>query len=428
MGIFDIFRRTAQAGETKASATGATLAMNPGQPEWTPREYDKLAKEGYELNVIAYQAINKVAEACASVEPLLFRGDNEITESPLLTLLKSPSPKQSFSQYVQAAMGFYQLSGNLYQERIMVGATPREIYPLRPDRMKVIPSADGWPAGYVYSANGKKTTWDVNPKTLDSDISHTKTFHPLNDWYGLSPIEAAAWSIDMHNAASVWVKSLLKNSARPSGALVTSGGNDLTDEQFARLKAQVDEQHAGAMNAGRPMLLEGGLDWKSMGLSPTDMGILEGKNASARDICLAFGVPPQLLGIPGDNTYSNYQEARLAFWEDTVIPLLGVLYGSWNAWLAPSFGEGLELRPNLDEVPAIVANRMKLWEMADASQDLTVNERRELKGYGPTPGGDVLMQPQNALPMNSALNDMDAEAAKSLAYGDNVTPLDRKAK
>ena len=111
--------------------------------------------------------------------------------------------------------------------------------------------------------------------------------------------------------------------ARPSGALVYDGadGNVLSAAQFERLKSELTDEYQGTANAGRPMLLEGGLDWKPMSLSPQDMDFMEAKHAAAREIALAFGVPPMLMAIPGDNTYSNYQEANRVFWRQTVLPL-----------------------------------------------------------------------------------------------------------
>ncbi len=84
----------------------------------------------------------------------------------------------------------------------------------------------------------------------------------------------------------------------------------MTADQFARLKAELEASFQGTRNAGRPLLLEGGLDWKAMSLSPRDLDFMEAKHAAAREIALAIGVPPMLLGIPGDNTYSNYAEAQ----------------------------------------------------------------------------------------------------------------------
>jgi HK97 family phage portal protein len=218
-----------------------------------------------------------------------------------------------------------------------------------------------------------------------------------------------------------WLQALLQNSARPSGALTLKDGATLADDAFNRLKAQIEEQFSGSRNAGRPMLLEGGLDWKQMGLSPTDMGIIEAKASAARDIALGFGVPPMLLGIPGDNTYSNYAEARLAFWEDTVLPLLQLILADWNAWLGARYG--VEIRADVDQIPAIAEKRRELWEMADKSNDLTINERRAMKGYEPIPGGDVLLVPSSQISLDMASAppsdpvELTPEDAKALAYG-----------
>jgi HK97 family phage portal protein len=249
-------------------------------------------------------------------------------------------------------------------------------------------------------------------------------FNPLDDWYGMSPVEASAYSIDQHNEAMQWMQALLQNSARPSGAMVMGNNETLSDEAFNRLKSQIDEQYSGSRNAGRPMMLEGGLDWKPMGLSPTDMGIIEAKNAAARDIALGFGVPPQLLGIPGDNTYSNYAEARLAFWEDTVVPLLDWVAQDWSEWLT---GGELMLKPDLDQIPAIVEKRQTLWDMADRATDLTINERRELKGYKPIEGGDALLVNSSQISLDMATEPLPDPEPVAPVVPPELTPEDIKA-
>jgi hypothetical protein len=187
-----------------------------------------------------------------------------------------------------------------------------------------------------------------------------------------------------------------------------------------RLKAQIEEQYSGSGNAGRPMLLEGGLDWKAMGLSPTDMGIIESKYSSARDVALALGVPPQLLGIPGDNTYSNYAEARLAFWEDTALPMLDYIIQDWNAWLAAPYG--VEIRADVDSIPAIADKRSKLWDMANTSTDLTINERRAMKGYQPIvgSGADTLFVASAQIPLSLAEGDITGETDMAVPGGTSV--------
>jgi len=225
-------------------------------------------------------------------------------------------------------------------------------------------------------------------------ILHLTLFNPLDDHYGLSPMSAAATAIDSHNAASAWNKSLLDNAARPSGALVYSGpqGVGLPADQFDRLKAELEESFQGAANAGRPMLLEGGLDWKPLSLTPKDMDFLEAKAGAAREIALAFGVPPMLLGLPGDNTYANFAEANRSFWRQTVIPLATKVHQSIAHWLAPSFGP-VEALPDFDRIDALSDERDALWSRIGAAEFLTDDEKREAVGYGARVSGGESPKP-----------------------------------
>jgi HK97 family phage portal protein len=221
-------------------------------------------------------------------------------------------------------------------------------------------------------------------------ILHLTHYHPLDDHYGLAPLEAAAVAVDTHNAAARWNKALLDNAARPSGALIYSGpeGAVLSDPQFDRLKRELTDTYQGAANAGRPLLLEGGLDWKAMSLTPKDMDFLEAKHTAAREIALAFGVPPMLLGIPGDNTYANFQEANRVLWRQTVLPLATRIGTSLAQWLSPQFGEGVRLVIDTDRIEALASDRTALWERVTAAPFLTLNEKREAVGYAPLDGGD----------------------------------------
>ncbi|MDA0617369.1 MAG: phage portal protein, partial [Proteobacteria bacterium] len=238
-----------------------------------------------------------------------------------------PNTSESFYDIMEKVYSYKLLWGNVFLRVIHSNdGTIESIECLRPDRVTVLSDEHGDVIGYRYKH--KKVRIDFPVRGDGScDIIHIKSFHPLNDIYGLSAMESAKYSIDQHNEASRYAKALLQNSARPSGALVVNAtehnnGGRLTDDQFEKLRNQLYTNHSGATNNGKPLILEGGLDWKEMSMSPKDMDFIENKNSSAREIALAFGVPPQLLGIPGDNTYSNMSEARLALWEHTIIPLM----------------------------------------------------------------------------------------------------------
>ncbi len=390
--ILDFFSR---APEAKASRTARLLALESGsRARWTPRDYAALAREGYVQNAIVHRSVKLVAENAAAVPLLLEEGGRAHGRHPLLDLLARPNPRQEGAAFLESLYAYLLLAGNAYVEAVALDGqgTPnvRELYALRPDRMRVVPGADGWPEAYEYSVAGNSIRFDQAAAL--PPILHLTAFHPLDDHYGLAPLEAAAIAVDTHNAAARWNKALLDNAARPSGALVYSGpeGSLLSDNQFERLKRELEDTYQGTMNAGRPLLLEGGLDWKPISLSPQEMDFLEAKHAAAREIALAFGVPPMLLAIPGDNTYSNYQEANRVFWRQTVLPLAARVGAALAQWLAPVFGSEIRLVVDADPIDALAADRSAQWERVTKAPFLTINEKRAAAGYGPVEGGDRL--------------------------------------
>lgn len=385
--------------ERKTSSTARLIALDSGgRARWTPRDYAALSREGYTRNAIVHRAVRMIAEGVGTSAFVLYDGAAELTAHPLLDLIARPNPRQDGASFLESIASHLLLAGNAYIEAVGLpgdvtgegGSAVRELYALRPDRMKVVPGPDGWPQAFEYTVSGATVRFDQSA-TLPP-ILHLTLFNPLDDYYGLSPLEAAACAVDTHNAAAKWNKALLDNAARPSGALVYGGpeGSVLTDDQFQRLKRELADQYEGPNNAGKPMVLEGGLDWKAMSLSPKDMDFLEAKHSAAREIALAFGVPPMLLAIPGDNTYSNYQEANRVFWRATVLPLAARIGGALTQWLSPAFGAGLTLAIDTDRIEALSPDRAALWERVTKAPFLTVNEKRAATGYGAVQGGEIL--------------------------------------
>ena len=349
---------------------------NVGQPYWSPRNYLHFARAGFSGNAVAYRSVRMIAEAAASVPLLLYRGQAELGAHAFLDLLAKPNPAQTRRELLETVTAYLLVAGNAYVEAQTLDGTPRELVALRPDRVQVIPGAKGWVEAYRYSAGGAFVNLPAE------NVLHLKLFNPLDDYYGLSPFEAAAQSLDTHNAASAWNKAMLDNAARPSGALVFSGGDgQLSTQQYDRLKSELQDNFQSAANAGRPMVLEGGLDWKEMGFSPKDMDFINSKNNAAREIALAMGVPPMLLGIPGDNTYSNYAEANRVFWRQTVIPILRRVTDALSQFVGLQFEEGLRLDLDLDQVEALSHDRDALWARVNAASFLTDAEKRQAVGY-----------------------------------------------
>jgi HK97 family phage portal protein len=381
-GLFSRFR--SRPPEAKVSRAAPLISLSQlGRPLWSERETRVLAEVGFRRNPIVHRAVRLVSETAASLPVTLFEGEQEVSHHPLLDLLARPNPRQAAETFLEALYVHLMVSGNAYLEQVSAGQGPAELYLLRPDRMKVVPGPDGWPQAYDYSVGSHSVRYRQDEGRVPP-ILHLTQFDPIDDYYGLPPLSAAQVALDTHNAASAWNKALLDNAARPSGALVyAADGANLTDEQFERLKQELEANFQGASNAGRPILLEGGLDWKPLSLSPKDMDFLAARNGAAREIALAFGVPPLLLGLPGDATLSNYAEANRAFWRLTVIPLVSRTMRALAHWLSPAYGAELRFEPDTDRVEALADERAALWKRVSDAGFLDDDEKRAAVGYGP---------------------------------------------
>ncbi|MBY6152544.1 phage portal protein [Vannielia litorea] len=392
--VFDFLKRERGGGavpETKASATGPVIAYHgAGRVAWSPRDTVSLTKTGFTGNPVGFRAVKLIAEAAAAVPLICQDSERRYETHPVADLMRRPNGAQGRAEFLEALYGQILLSGDGYVEAVLADVgLPGELHVLRSDRMSVVPGGDGWPVAYEYAVGGRKHRFDASGEL--KPVCHIKAFHPQDDHYGLSPLKAAANALDVHNAASKWSKGLLDNAARPSGAIVyrgADGSGHLSADQYDRLLDEMASHHQGAANAGRPMLLEGGLDWKPMGFSPSDMEFQKTKEAAAREIATAFGVPPMMLGIPGEATYANYQEANRAFYRLTVLPLVAKVSGALGDWLSGLGGEAVELRPDLDGVPALATEREAQWRRVSEADFLTAGEKRALLGLPPLEAGD----------------------------------------
>ena len=383
--VLQLFRSSSDTTpEVKSSAAKPVLAFHgAGRAAWSARDTATLTRVGFLRNPVAFRCVKLLSEAAAAVPAIVQDETTRYDAHPVLDLLARPNAGQTGAALLEGLYGHMLLTGDGYLEAAGAGLSggPGELYLLRPDRMSVVPGADGWPAAYEYRVGSRKHPFDMGQE--QPPILHLKTFHPQDDHYGLSPLHAAATAIDVHNAASTWSKSLLDNAARPSGAIVYKGADghgSLASDQYARLIDELESHHQGARNAGRPMLLEGGLDWKPMGFSPSDMEFHRTKEASARDVALAFGVPPMLLGLPGDNTYANYQEAHRAFYRLTVLPLVSKTFGAMSTWLQGHYGSLFQIRVDFDNVHALADERDALWRRITEADFLSPEEKRALLG------------------------------------------------
>jgi len=434
MGIRDtiagLFRSAPQPIQTKEAPR--VVISQTGGNYYRKDNYEAYADEGYRKNAIVYRCVNEISQGAASIPFKVFQRDMELEVHPLLSLLERPNPMQAGVEYFQALYSYLLLSGNSYATRTDVNGAPRELHLLRPDRMKIRASKSSVPEGFDYMLNGRVVeSFEADPMTGQSLVKHIKMFNPLDDFYGLSPLMAAAVDIDQHNEINKHNIALLQNGARPSGAVIFKPTNDrgipmqLTDGQRQQLTEDLDNKFKGTTNAGRPLLLEGDFDWREMGLSPKDMDFIQQRNMAAKDIALCFGVPSQLIGIPDSQTYANVQEARLALYEETIIPLAMRVCSDLNEWLAPMFGDGIYIQYDIDSIPAMTERRRRVYEnVVSAVREgiISRNEARERLGMEAISGGDDVYIAANLFPLGSPAEapqeGQTPEEAGKAAYGD----------
>lgn len=403
--------------KTKQSAATQVILSQLGSagPVDHPN-YEKLAKETYQRNVTVYACVSAIAKngsgvpwvayekSRASASPakarrimsaksaeqaFLYRGRNahrvrksldqtEVSDIPLLKLLERPNPWQAKSAYLQTLISQWLLSGNVYEEFVApktANAAPVEMYCLRPDRVRVVPGTRQGEliAGYNYRAGSGELNF------APESVIHRKFFHPTDDFYGMSPLQAAVRSWQTDNASADWNLSLIKNQARPSGALMAP--TIVGEDSYERLKAEIRNSYTGADAAGLPIFLEGGLQWEQFSFSPIELDWLEGRALSRREICAAFNWPPELAGDSEAKTYNSFPEARKAGWMEAILPILDAIRDEYNARLCPLFGEQLFLDYDRDQIDALAEDAAKVWERVQKSTFISVNEKREAIGY-----------------------------------------------
>ena len=350
-----------------ALARGGMAFASAGASSQT---YEAQVREGYCRNAVAQRAVRLVAQGVGEA-PLL------ASDPALVALARGRSGGQVL---VEVAAAQLLLHGNAYVQILRDAAGGvAELYALRPERVRVEVDAGGWPVAYCYKVGERVMRLHAEP--VRPEVVHLRCFNPVDDHYGLGCMGAAAGAVAIHNAAAAWNKALLDNAARPSGALVydPGDGSTLSPEQFQRLRGEMDQSFSGGANAGRPMLLEGGLKWQALGLSPADMDFAGTKAAAAREIALAFGVPPMLLGMPGDATYANYKEANRALWRLAILPVAETILTGIAQGLSGWFDDA-SLGVDLNRVPAMAEERAMLWRSVTAADFLTMEEKRQMVG------------------------------------------------
>ena len=383
------------------SSNAIRSIMQRNSATWSAREFVAFATEGYRDNPTVRACIMAKQKAAIECPIILVNEKGEAVENhPILSLLNKPNPMQSWEKFLTQMIGSHDIAGEGDVLKIGIGQSV-ELWPLRPDWLEITTFSMGLPVTCSYTPSDTYEESTVKQYQF-SELMIWAEYNPLFRWRGLSPLYSAAYSIDTLNEYAKSNKAMLENGMTPSGVLWTD--SEVSDTSFNRLQEQLNGKYAGAKNSGKPMILDGGLKWQGMSFSPRDMEFVSGKRLSQLDVCQVLRVPPQIIGIEGSQTFANYEQARAAFYEDEVIPMVNGLLSELLGFLRKDFKipPTYKLIVDVDGVTALEPRRAERNKVIDGLTSLKVDEKRAAMGYESAEGGDVILVDSSKIPLDMA--------------------------
>lgn len=340
---------------------------------------DKLFKE----NPAVKRSIAVIANAVSSIKFKIFVNGDYVTQHELYDLLNRPNPNNGWASFIEGLITNFMIYGNAYVFFDKRDNKLPMLHNLRPDKMTIVPGSNGVASAYKYFVDGKER---VFPNNSDfSFIGHIKTFHPSNDWYGLSPLEAIKLSANLHQSVTSHNLSLLQNGGRISGVVsIKNGAVPLTDQEKKDLTQNLVQAYSGPSNAGKIAFVQGGdFEWKPMGINPKDMDFVNAKMLAAREISEALGVPAILIGgvgVQGESSKANFKEIVERFHEGTVLPIAEKVFSFLNNWLLPLVDKNCSINMDLEHFLPLHDKRYELWDKVNSATFLSDKQKRILLG------------------------------------------------
>ena len=310
-------------------------------------------------------------------------------EHPVQRLLDTPNPFWTRGNLWRATETYLGLWGSAYWglERDDRGEV-FEIWPLRSDRMRVVPDPDRYIKGFVYVGQGRQ----LIPYVPD-DIVWIHYFNPLDEFSGLSPIAPLRLSADMGLAALRANRNSVANESTPGVFIET--GDTPTDDEVREFYERWELRFRGPANVRRPVLLSGGMKAGNLGFSPKDMEYLQTMRWSLEDVARVYGVPKPMMGDLERSTFSNFETSRKVFWEDTMVPQLVFYQEALGQMLLPNLGfdtSGTFVEFNLSTIEAMQESendKAKRRQTYVSTGIMTINEVRRELNLPPVEWGDV---------------------------------------
>ena len=363
-----------------------------GKPTYSETNFVNMVKEGWRRNELIFSCISKTANTAAQVGLQITNKAGKVQpDHPLKQLIQRPNPYMSEFDFWSAVIIYQKLAGRAVFEKVRSrGGQVVELWPLRPDYLKPIASSTKMIAGYEYEPPG------VGKIVLaPEDVVDFKLFDPLNQYNPWPPVAVAGRVGDVDNAVTDYIRLFFEKGGVPPGLLKTS--QKLQDVHVADIRRRWRDRYGGYSHWLEPAVLDMDAEYQKIGYSFAEMGldILDSRNEAR--ICQVLDVPPIIVGAKvglDRGTYSNYEQARLAWWEDTLLALYANFLDTVQNQIVPDF-PGAIASWDFSQVKAFQGQIDSLWTRAREALlagSITVNEYRTMIGLPVIPSGDVFLR------------------------------------
>lgn len=350
MAMFDSLKHYIRAKLLSAlEVPGYRLVTTDGSPNilFNALTIEKAVKDGYQSDVYVYRCVKIIADAIKSVRFIVVNNDTQEPQlkHPVQAVLDMPNKELSGQTIKTILTQHLQLAGNAFFQKVMVGNKVVELWPIQPDKLETHTSDVPGQLVKIYRMNDGSRTYQPD------EIIHFKMPNPSNPLKGISPLMAASKKVDISNEQNLWNYSSFKNRAIPDGIITYE--MDYTPDQLREYARVFNEGKGGSKNSYKNWFMGGKAKYQRMSNTPIEMDFIESIKLVREEICIAFGVPPIMVGTMDSATYNNLATADRVLWEQTILPQLSDICDALTQGFEKMLGPNLVIKPDVSNIKAL---------------------------------------------------------------------------
>ena len=395
--------------------------LGNGTPVWSDQNFTNYIRNAYEANLYVYSIVSWISRKAAALpfklEKVLPDGTREeVLKHPILDLIQSPNPLQGKVEFFEQYYGFRLITGNTFMYKLMPGLRqveqPQELYVLPSNLVEILASGNPLApiAGYKlinYWERGFTEDEIMHSRYANYDYQNGK------EWHGMSPVKAALKVIDKSNESFNAAKRSYENLGADGLIYPKNNPAPLTESQVDLNQKRLDKKIRGSDNFKRRVLVASEMGYLQFAMSPGELKLIEDAQLTKEDLCSVWHLPVEVIngqGTSGLNDGARNTARKIAY-VDAVLPEVQAFCDEFNRSVVMPNYPDLRISPDTSDVPEMHADKVEQAQWLRLSNHLTDNEKREVQGYPPIEGGDIVSSQSIQLPpiegMKSGLTVLD---------------------